>query len=109
MVINSNTELTELILIKATALANKNRIQIIELLKNPSQYFSKNELSPDGGVCGLDIAIKLAISTPTVSSHLKILTQSGFLSSSRSGKYTYFKITQTSLKEFSMLIEQLNS
>lgn len=79
------------LLVMTNALANANRLQILELLKDPSQHFAPGQFDEDEGVCGLYIAEKLGISAPTASVHLKVLTQGGFLTPLRIGKYTYFK------------------
>ena len=43
------------------------------------------------GVCGVLIAEKLGVSQPTVSEHLKILSQVGLLSAKRVKQWTFYK------------------
>ena len=43
------------------------------------------------GVCGVLIAEKLGVSQPTVSEHLKILSQAGLLSAKRVKQWTFYK------------------
>jgi DNA-binding transcriptional ArsR family regulator len=42
-------------------------------------------------VCGVLIAEKLGVSQPTVSEHLKILSQVGLLSAKRVKQWTFYK------------------
>ena len=43
------------------------------------------------GVCGVLIAEKLGVSQPTVSEHLKILSQAGLMSAKRIKQWTFYK------------------
>ena len=63
------------------ALASDRRLLILEWLKRPRAHFHAQvdgDLVRDG-VCGVQIAEKLGVSQPTVSEHLKILSQAGLL------------------------------
>jgi ArsR family transcriptional regulator len=75
------------------ALANENRLLILDWLKHPTKHFPPQE---DGdlvkdGVCGLLIARKLKVSHPTASEHLKILSQAGLLRGKRIKQWTFYK------------------
>src|SRR3954447_5941258 len=75
------------------ALASDRRLLILEWLKHPRAHFRAQvdgDLVTDG-VCGVLIAEKLAVSQPTVSEHLKILSQAGLLSSKRIKQWTFYK------------------
>jgi DNA-binding transcriptional ArsR family regulator len=75
------------------ALANDRRLLILEWLKRPKVHFRAQvdgDLVADG-VCGVLIAEKLGVSQPTVSEHLKILSQAGLLSSKRVKQWTFYK------------------
>jgi DNA-binding transcriptional ArsR family regulator len=75
------------------ALASDRRLLILEWLKHPKAHF-RAQLDGDlvtDGVCGVLIAEKLEVSQPTVSEHLKILSQAGLLSSKRIKQWTFYK------------------
>ena len=75
------------------ALASDRRLLILEWLKQPKAHFRAQvdgDLVTDG-VCGVLIAEKLGVSQPTVSEHLKILSQAGLLSSKRIKQWTFYK------------------
>ena len=75
------------------ALASDRRLLILEWLKHPKVHFRPQvdgDLVADG-VCGVLIAKKLGVSQPTVSEHLKILSQAGLLNSKRIKQWTFYK------------------
>lgn len=75
------------------ALANKNRLLILDWLKRPTRHFPPQrdgDLVKDG-VCGLLIARKLKVSHPTASEHLKLLAQAGLLQGKKIKQWTFYK------------------
>jgi ArsR family transcriptional regulator len=82
------------------ALANHNRLQILEWLKNPRRHFppqTDGDLAKDG-VCGLLIARKLRVSHPTASEHLKILAQTGLIRGKRIKQWTFYRRKETEIR-----------
>jgi DNA-binding transcriptional ArsR family regulator len=83
------------------ALANQRRLLILEWLKEPRAHFPPQidgDLVKDG-VCGVLIAEKLGVSQPTVSEHLKILSQAGLLQGKRIKQWTFYKRDESRIKE----------
>jgi ArsR family transcriptional regulator len=75
------------------ALASDRRLLILEWLKHPRAHFPAQidgDLVKDG-VCGVLIAEKLGVSQPTVSEHLKVLSQAGLLRAKRVKQWTFYK------------------
>jgi DNA-binding transcriptional ArsR family regulator len=75
------------------ALANENRLLILDWLKQPTRHFPPQrdgDLVKDG-VCGLLIARKLKVSHPTASEHLKILVQAGLVKGKRIKQWTFYR------------------
>src|SRR3954465_13408567 len=75
------------------ALANEGRLQILEWLKDPRKHFRPQvdgDLVKDG-VCTVLIAEKLGVSKPTVSEHLRVLSQAGLVSAKRVKQWTFYK------------------
>jgi DNA-binding transcriptional ArsR family regulator len=82
------------------ALASERRLQILEWLKDPRHHFRPQvdgDLVKDG-VCGVLIAEKLGVSQPTVSEHLKVLTQAGLLRSRRIKQWTFYKRDEKAIR-----------
>src|SRR5215472_14387216 len=88
------------------ALANERRLLILEWLKEPKAHFPPQvdgDLIKDG-VCGVLIAEKLGVSQPTVSEHLKILSQAGLLRGKRIKQWTFYKRDESRIKELKRAI-----
>ena len=82
------------------ALANRNRLQILNWLKNPRRHFPPQvdgDLVKDG-VCGLLIARKLGVSHPTASEHLKILARTGLIRGKRIKQWTFYKRNEAGIR-----------
>jgi DNA-binding transcriptional ArsR family regulator len=90
------------------ALASDRRLLILEWLKHPRVHFRPQvdgDLVVDG-VCGVLIAEKLGVSQPTVSEHLKILSQAGLLSSKRVKQWTFYKRDEAFISKLKRTIKE---
>jgi ArsR family transcriptional regulator len=90
------------------ALANERRLQILEWLKDPTAHFPPQvdgDLVADG-VCGALIAEKLGVSQPTVSEHLKILSQAGILRPKRIKQWTFYKRDEARIADIKRAIAE---
>ena len=88
------------------ALANERRLQILDWLKDPEAHFPPQvdgDLVKDG-VCGQLIADKLGVSQPTVSEHLKVLSQAGLVRAKRIKQWTFYKRDEARIKEIKKMI-----
>ena len=88
------------------ALASERRLLILKWLKNPKAHFRTQVDGDlvDDGVCGVLIAEKLGVSQPTVSEHLKVLSQAGLLSASRVKQWTFYKRDEARIAELKRAI-----
>jgi DNA-binding transcriptional ArsR family regulator len=92
---------TTSIVIAIRALANERRLQILEWMKDPTANFppqNDGDLVTDG-VCGLLIAEKLGISQPTLSEHMRILTQAGLVRGKRIKQWIFYKRDESRIDE----------
>jgi DNA-binding transcriptional ArsR family regulator len=88
------------------ALSNKSRLQILTWLKDPRGHFPPQvdgDLVKDG-VCGLLIAKKLRVSQPTVSEHLRILSDAKLLDGKRIKKWTFYKRNEKQIRQLKKVI-----
>ncbi|MBL8299001.1 MAG: helix-turn-helix transcriptional regulator [Rhodanobacteraceae bacterium] len=88
------------------AIANERRLQILDWLRSPADHFPPQvdgDLVKDG-VCGVRIAEKLGISHPTLSEHMKILSQAGLVRGKRIKQWTFYRRDEVQIKR---LREQL--
>jgi DNA-binding transcriptional ArsR family regulator len=84
----------------ARALANDKRLLILKWLKDPTAHFPPQvdgDLVKDG-VCGIFIAEKLAVSQPTASEHLKILSSAGLIKSKKIKQWIFYKRDEAAIK-----------
>ena len=94
------------IAIAMRALASERRLLILEWLKDPRAHFRPQidgDLVKDG-VCGVLIAEKLGVSQPTVSEHLKVLSQAGLLRAKRIKQWTFYRRDETRIREIKRAI-----
>jgi DNA-binding transcriptional ArsR family regulator len=88
------------------ALANERRLQILDWLKDPPAHFPPQvdgDLVKDG-VCGVLIARKLAVSQPTASEHLKILTAAGLIRGKRIKQWTFYQRDEATIRGVKKMI-----
>jgi len=84
------------------AIGNERRILILEWLKRPRAHFRPQvdgDLLKDG-VCAALIAEKLGVSQPTLSEHMRILTQAGLVRSKRIKQWTFYQRNEPRIREF---------
>jgi DNA-binding transcriptional ArsR family regulator len=83
------------------ALSNQRRLQILEWLKMPRRNFppqADGDLIKDG-VCAVLIAQKLGISQPTLSEHMRVLSDSNLVHSKKIKQWIFYKRNETRIKE----------
>ena len=88
------------------ALANERRLQILEWLKAPRRHFPPQvdgDLVRDG-VCAVLLAQKLRVSQPTLSEHMRILSQAGLVRGKRIKQWTFYRRDEARIKELKRLI-----
>lgn len=76
------------------ALGDPNRLKIIKLLTNGEQ-------------CACNLLEKFNITQPTLSHHMKILSDTGLVKNRKEGKWTYYEINCCMFKEFKSYFEQI--
>ncbi|WP_191556755.1 ArsR/SmtB family transcription factor [Metabacillus idriensis] len=90
------------------ALSNETRLQILEWLREPEKHFSPHEVGDfrEIGVCVSQFHQKLNITQSTVSQYLSILQKAGLVSSTRIGKWTYYKRNEENIRQLAEFIRQ---
>lgn len=77
-------------------LADESRLQIIDMLSC-------------GEMCACKILEKLNITQPTLSYHMKLLTEIGLVTGVRSGAWMRYSLNQDKISELTLFIKQLSS
>lgn len=73
--------------VRLKALADPGRLRLLSLLM----------AAPDGEACTCDLTEPLGLSQPTVSHHLKRLTEAGLVTGERRGSWTYYRVDTDAL------------
>jgi ArsR family transcriptional regulator len=76
------------------ALADPARLRLVSLLL----------ASPTGEECTCNLTEPLGLAQPTVSHHLKALSEAGLVTGERRGVWTYYRVHQDALDELSRLV-----
>lgn len=69
------------------ALAEPTRLRIISLIAS----------APDGELCVCDLPGPLGLTQPTISHHLKVLTDAGFFAREKRGTWSWFRLVPGAL------------
>jgi ArsR family transcriptional regulator len=89
------------------ALANDRRLLILEWLKAPRSHFPPQvdgDLVEDG-VCTVFLAEKLGVSQPTVSEHLRVLSDAGLVRGKRIKQWIFYKRDESRIREIKKAIQ----
>jgi ArsR family transcriptional regulator len=78
-----------------SALADPVRLRVLSILA----------ASPEGEVCVCDFVEPLAKSQPTVSHHLKILSEAGLVQGDRRGKWVWYSLNRARLAQLRAAID----
>ena len=79
---------------KLKVLADPTRLRIIEFLRDPIRACCSQE----EGVCGNDLETFLGFKQPTISHHMKILEQAGFVRAERRGRWMFYELEPSGFK-----------
>src|ERR1700733_5690075 len=78
-----------------TALADPVRLRVLSMLA----------AAPDGEVCVCDFVEPLGKSQPTISHHLKILSEAGLVQGARRGKWVWYSLNRDRLSSLRAAID----
>ena len=73
---------------KLKILANPTRLKILEFLRDPILSCCSRE----DGICGCDLETFLGFKQPTISHHMKLLEQAGFIRAERRGRWVFYEV-----------------
>jgi len=84
------------------AMSGDARLEILRLLAEPEKYFTHQKSANPAidGVCMSLIAEALNVTQPTVTRHVDILRQAGFLSVKKMQKWTYCRREEEAIREY---------
>ncbi len=74
---------------RLAAAADPVRLQVLSIIAN----------APDGEVCACDFVEPLGKSQPTISHHLKVLSEAGIIEGDRRGRWIWYRLTPAGLDD----------
>jgi ArsR family transcriptional regulator len=78
------------------ALSDPNRLMILDMLSC-------------GELCACVILEKFNITQPTLSHHMKILSDCGFVSGRKDGKWTYYSLNDVIIQNFKSFLDEVTT
>lgn len=78
-------------------------------LGDPNRLRLLNLLAENGEMCVCDFPELLGIGQPTVSHHLKVLTEAGLLVREKRGKWAFYDLARSSISDLANTLERSSS
>ncbi len=78
-------------------------IKLLQAAADPTRLAILHQLSSDGAVCACDFTACCAVHQPTVSHHLRVLREAGWVHSERHGTSIYYAIRPEAIDRFRQL------
>lgn len=82
------------------AMADPTRLQILRLLKQKGHC----SIGKDEGMCARDIEGQIALSQPTISHHMAVLTKAGLVLAEKQGLWMWYRRNEKSLRQLAAAI-----
>ena len=85
------------------ALGDPHRLRALHFLATATPECCRSS----GGVCACDLIDHLQLAQPTVSHHMRLLTQAGLVSATKQGRWTHYALSVQGLQAVQTLLSQL--
>jgi ArsR family transcriptional regulator len=82
-------------------------VRLLQAAADPTRLAILRQLSSDGVVCACDFTACCDVAQPTVSHHLKVLRETGWVSSERRGTWVYYALRPEAVARFRQLAGEL--
>lgn len=84
------------------AIADPARRQILQALKERGGC----SLGKEEGLCASDIEVRVHLSQPTISHHMRILTKAGLVEATKVGQWMWYRRNEKALREFARKLRE---
>jgi ArsR family transcriptional regulator len=87
---------------QSKALACEARLSFLDWLSDPDVHFSHQVTGTPSeiGVCVTLLTEKIGMAQPTVSRHLELLKRAGFVTSTKIGKWSFFRRDEQAIADY---------
>ena len=82
-------------------------VRLLQGAADPSRLAILRQLSTAAEVCACDFMSRCDVSQPTVSHHLKVLSETGWVDSERRGSWIWYRIRPDAVARFGQLLGQV--
>lgn len=82
-------------------------VRLLQGAADPTRLAILRQLSTADEVCACDFTACCEVSQPTVSHHLKVLTETGWVHSERRGTWIWYRIRPEAVARFARLLAQV--
>lgn len=82
-------------------------VRLLQAVADPTRLAIVRQLSSQGAVCACEFTECCGVSQPTVSHHLKVLREAGWISGERRGTWIWYSIRPEAAARFAELAGQV--
>jgi ArsR family transcriptional regulator len=82
-------------------------VRLLQAAADPTRLSILRQLSAGGGVCACDFTACCDVAQPTVSHHLKVLREAGWVRSERRGSWVWYYLEPAAVARFGQLVGEL--
>ena len=75
-------------------------VHILQAIAEPTRLAIVRQLAADGAVCACDFTDCCGVSQPTVSHHLKVLRDAGWIEGERRGTWVWYSLRPRAVERF---------
>jgi ArsR family transcriptional regulator, arsenate/arsenite/antimonite-responsive transcriptional repressor len=84
-------------------------VALLQAAADPTRLSILRQLSREGPVCACDFTVCCEVSQPTVSHHLRVLREAGWISGERRGTWIYYALRPEAVERFRGLAGEMVS
>src|SRR4029453_12083231 len=92
---------------KAMDAVPRSELRLLQALADPLRLRIVRQLAELGPVCACDIAAGYEVSQPTISHHLKVLREAGWINGERRGTWIWYSLRPDAVVRFKQIADEL--
>jgi len=94
---------------RANAIPADPDVQLLQALADPTRLAIVRELAGSTEVCACDFTSCCEVAQPTVSHHLKVLREAGWVTSERRGTWIWYRLRPEAISRFGAVLGQASA
>jgi ArsR family transcriptional regulator, arsenate/arsenite/antimonite-responsive transcriptional repressor len=96
-------------IVAAVKRPNNPDVRLLQAAADPTRLAILRQLTAEGEVCACDFTACCDVAQPTVSHHLKVLREAGWIASERRGTWIWYSLRPAALERFRSIAGGLGS